>query len=240
MTRRQTARPSFRWWLLAGGLLTPLLALGVAHFLTEVSPPVGVSHAEWAFCTQGNSAVAGPGVVDVAGRTFLGWDGERDWDRDGVGPADLVGQPGIGAACRIAYELYGLDQAEWDWCFESSNRAAFLTPAVAMLGMGEDEAENSDTFSEAPGDDPSEYSQACRLAYHYWRDPGRVSEIADSPSHPFFAMTRDQEAWCKSAENRRDLERTAIQLGIATPDDAPPIQRLAAYVRSCRVAFMAG
>lgn len=239
MKIRQTARPSIRWWILLGGLLAAFLALGAAHFL-KVPPPVGVSPEEWAFCTQGNSAVRGPEVVDDVGHTFLGWDGERDWDRDGVGAADLVGQPGIGAACRIAYELYGLHQAEWDWCFDGSNRAAFLAPAVAMLGMGEDEAESSDTFGEAPGDDPPEYSQACRLAYHYWRDQGGVSEIADPRSHPFFAVTRDQQAWCDAAENRRVLERTAVQLGIATAAEAPPIQQLTAYVRSCRVAFMAG
>jgi hypothetical protein len=108
-----------------------------------------------------------------------------------------------------------------------------------MLGMGEDEAANADTFSEAPGDDPAEYSQACRLAYHYWRGQGAASEIPDPLSQPFFAVTREQQTWCGTAENRGTLEWAALQLGIETPADAPFIEQLTAYVRSCRIASIA-
>jgi hypothetical protein len=205
----------------------------------KVPAPAGLSATEWAFCTEGNSAYRGPEIVDEAGRTYLGWEG-HDWDRDGVGANDIAGQPGVGTACRIAYELYALDQAQWDWCFEDTNRAALLSPAVALLGMGEDEAADSETFREAPGDDPVEYTQACRLAYHYWRDQGGVSAIADPRSHPFFAVTREQQAWCGAVENRSVLEWTALQLGIETAADAPFIEQLTAYVRSCRIASIAG
>jgi hypothetical protein len=142
-------------------------------------------------------------------------------------------------ACRIAFELFGLDQAEWDWCYDGSNRAAFLAPAVVMLGMGEDEAEGSDRFGEAPGDDPGEYAQACRLAYHHWREQGEVLEIADPASHPFLALTSEQQSWCGAAENRGVLDSTALQLGISTPAEAPPVEQLTAHVRSCRIASMA-
>lgn len=247
MTSRQLDRVLIRWWLVVGGVLAALLVLGavvlsvnVPALFMGVPPPPGVSAEEWAFCTEGNSAVRGPGIVDDAGRTYLGWQGERAWDRDGVGATDIAGQPGVGAACRIAFELHALGQAEWDWCYQDTNRAALLTPAVAMLGMGEDEADSSETFREAPGDDPTEYSQACRLAYTYWRAEGGVSEIADPLSHPFFAVTPDQQQWCGAAENRGVLEWAALQLGIETPADAPFVEQLTAYVRSCRVASIAG
>ena len=239
MTSQQPGGLSIGRWLVLGGSLVALLALGAVLLFMKVPPPAGVSATQWAFCTEGSSAFQGPEIVDEGGRTYLGWEG-HDWDRDGVGAADLAGQPGVGAACRIAYELHALSQAEWDWCYGESNRAAFLAPAVAMLGMGEDEAANSETFGEAPGDDPVEYSQACRLAYHYWREQGGVSEIADPLSHPFFAVTPDQQTWCGAADNRGVLEWTALQLGIETPADAPFIEQLTAYVRSCRIASIAG
>ena len=238
MTSRQTERSSLRWWLVAGGLLLATLGLGALLFL-KVPPPPGVSAEQWAFCTEGNSAFRGPEIVDETGRTYLGWGRERNWGRDGVGAADIAGDPEVGPACRIAYELFGLNQGVWDWCYDGSNRAALLAPAVAMLGMGEDEAANADTFSEAPGDDPAEYSQACRLAYHYWRGQGAASEIPDPLSQPFFAVTREQQTWCGTAENRGTLEWAALQLGIETPADAPFIEQLTAYVRSCRIASIA-
>lgn len=240
MTSWQTNRPSLVSLLAAGGILAAVLAVVAAVLLMKVPPPAGVSAEEWAFCTQGNSAVRGPGSADEAGQTYLGWDADRDWDRDGVGASDLAADPDVGAACRIAYELIGLHQAEWDWCFDASNRADLLVPAVEMLGMGEDEADGWDGFSEAPGDDPAEYAQACRLAYHYGRERGEMPEIADPLSHPFLALTREQQVWCGTAENRDVLEWTAIQLGITTPAEAPFIQQVTAYARSCRIASTAG
>jgi hypothetical protein len=227
-----------------GGLFIALLVLGAAALVRGVPPPPGVSAEEWEWCTEG-----GRGLVDYAGRRYLGWEGERDWERDSVGAAEIADEPGVGSACRIAFELYGLDQAEDRWCYREERRAALLAPAVAMLGMGEDEAAHVEDEAAhveddgVPGDDYAEYTQACRLAYHFWRPrirthgvEGAVAPISDPLSHPFLALTPAQQAWCGAAQNRDVLEWTAMRLGIETPEDAPFIERRTAYVRSCRVA----
>lgn len=153
-----------------------------------------------------------------------------------MGAAEIAEQPGVSTACRIAYELHGLSLGEWKWCHKEPRRVALLAPAVVMLGMGEDEMANADQAPWVPGDDAAEFTQACRLAYHSWQDDGTVSPIADPLSHPLFAVTAEQKAWCGAEENRSVLEWTAMRLGIETQGDAPFIERVTAYVRTCRVA----
>jgi len=217
-----------------------LLLVLTACDMLPVAAPAGLSPDEWRFCTEGaaGGSIGGPGIVEEAGRTYLGWDVQLDWQRDGVTAGDVAQQPGAGLACRIANELYALSESEWDWCFEEANRATFVAPAISMLGMGEDEAANADRFAEAPGDEPIEYVFACRFAHQYWREEG-ISELGDPASHPFLQLTDNQEAWCAQPAVRGVLEWAAAELGIETPEDAPRVQQRTAYVRACRLAWLA-
>lgn len=78
MTSRQPHSARVRWWWVIGGVFIALLVLGAAALVRGVPPSPGVSAEEWAYCAEGNHPISGPAVVDSAGRSYMGWEGERD------------------------------------------------------------------------------------------------------------------------------------------------------------------
>jgi hypothetical protein len=208
------------------------------------SIPAGITADQWNYCmtkaVTGWQSSMGPETVEEVGRNYLGWDTELANREELMSAAELAAHPEGGLACRVANELFALSEPEWNWCYDEANRAAFLVPAIAALGLGEDEARSpaADGLAEAPGDDVPEYVFACRFAFQYWREEG-VSEVVSPASHPYFALTADQAAWCANTDNRDVLEWAAAKLGIETPLKAPALQQVTAYVRACRVARLA-
>jgi hypothetical protein len=161
------------------------------------SIPAGITADQWNYCmtkaVTGWQSSMGPETVEEVGRNYLGWDTELANREELMSAAELAAHPEGGLACRVANELFALSEPEWNWCYDEANRAAFLVPAIAALGLGEDEARSpaADGLAEAPGDDVPEYVFACRFAFQYWREEG-VSEVVSPASHPYFALTADR------------------------------------------------
>lgn len=211
------------------------IVLALCVMLTAcTSRPAAVTDEEWAYCTDDGHPAGGTGTVLSFAQVYVpGLPPPSDSVRD-----TAKSDPQFGAACRVAFELTGLTREQWDWCFRDENRAEFLAPAVELLGMGEEEVLGTESFGEAPGDDPAEYTQACRLAFGNWREDG-IDET-DATSDPFFRLTDAQTEWCDDAANQWTLEWAAESLGIETPEEAPEIHQFHAYARACRLAFLLG
>jgi hypothetical protein len=176
---------------------------------------------------------AGPAMlVATAGREFLGM--RREISDTGL--SGLRDDPLFPQSCALAYEIWGLASPdEWDWCFDVDNRAAWLEPAVKLLGLGEKEEAGTETFGEAPGDSPAEYVQACRFAYRYARPIGAIP-VVDARSHPFLALSAEASTWCDAHPWAIEAAVEALEIGVTPAADTASIPEREAFVRACRFA----
>jgi len=72
------------------------------------------------------------------------------------------------------------------WCANSANRP-YVDDAVETLGA-------EGRGASFPGDSAFEYTQACRLAYHYLRQPSPATITSE---HEAFALASNEEAFCE-------------------------------------------
>lgn len=182
-----------------------------------------------AWCSSSSNPGSGPIAVIDAANGYLGFDWSNSDDERGRARSD----PRWGAACAVAYELLGLSDDEWNWCFDDANRAKYLVPAVVALGMGEEEAAGTETFGEAPGDTPTEYVAACRLSYRYWRIDG-VHPLDQATLDALFGVDGEVSGWC--ATNVPAVTQAKATLGIESSPTAGPVERLVGEARACRFA----
>ena len=186
-----------------------------------------------AWCTDTRNPGGGPTQVIATANAYLG----IQWSNSDTRRDDARQDPRWGAACAVAYELIGLSQDEWNWCFDDGNRRAFLEPAVIALGMGEDEAAGTDGFGEAPGDTPAEYAGACRLSYVYWRVNG-IHRLDQGQLDALFGVTGEVSGWC--ATNVAAVTQAKATLGIESAPTAQPVERFVGEARACRFANLVG
>ncbi|MBA2631677.1 MAG: hypothetical protein H0U86_01540 [Chloroflexi bacterium] len=165
--------------------------------------------------------------VGQAGARWLGMAFYSEDDREA-----FETDPRWPIACRLAFELWGIPDPLWDWCYDEKNRDTLLAPAITLLGLGRQERAGTETFSEAPGDDPAEYTLACRLADRYWRDSGVVA-LAEEQTDKFLAVDPVDRAWCD--ERADDVNEAADSLGLHRSGLGDLPGRLA-EVRACRFA----
>ena len=232
-----SVRPAFVVLLLTAGVVIAGIAWGnwdgtpssVAAMPLNSAARPDAQAVEWCL---GHSPSEPQAQVISVGRRFFGMTrGNGDSARAGLRDDPLFPQ-----ACALTYEMLGLSDAEWDWCFDAGNRATWLEPTVKLLGLGRREAAGTETFGEAPGDSPAEYVQACRFAYRYVRPATAVPSITQT--HPFFALATDASTWCTDHPDR--LAAAAVDLDIR-PDpaaDSGSIAEREAYVRVCRFAWI--
>lgn len=200
--------------------------------LGAAEPPRGLTHEEAPSCTDGIPSMSGSLAVASAAR-LLGLPHGPTGDDAVVDLAD----PTTAALCRLAHELWGLSDEQWDWCFADENRAAYLTPAVDALGMGEEEDAGTESFGEAPGDDPFEYTQACRWAFDRWREHG-VSAIEKPADDPFFMASPEATKWCAAELTFDAAAWFRNRLGIEVRADASAAEVALAEARTCRAAYI--
>jgi hypothetical protein len=234
--RRGSVGPAFVVLLLAVGVLLGVIAwrywggtpASVAAMpLNSAARPDDLA-VDWCL---GHSPSEPQAQVISVGRRFFGMTrGNGD-----SGTAGLRDDPLFPQACALAYELLGLSDAEWDWCFDAGNRATWLEPTVKLLGLGRQEAAGTETFGEAPGDCPAEYDQACRFAYRFAR-PANALPAVDSQTHPFFALATDASAWCTDNPDRIAAAAVDLDIGSDALADSSSIAEREAFVRACRFA----
>jgi hypothetical protein len=192
----------------------------------------GVTDAEASFCTRRSGPVGG--IFSVASAAeLMGLPHEPPSDGMVVDLAD----PTAAASCELAYELWSLTDEQWNWCFEDANRATFLAAAITAFGMGEAEAAGTENFAEAPGDDPGEYTQACRWAFDRWREDG-IAPIVDPRGDPFFSVTAAEAEWCGSNLEAQAVDKIRDRLGIEIGPGASEAELALAEARTCRVAYI--
>ena len=193
--------------------------------------PRGLTNAEASSCTDGIPSMTGPLAVASAAR-LMGLPHGPAGDGAVVDLAD----PTTAALCRLAHELWSLSDEQWDWCYADENRAAFLAPAVDALGMGEEEDAGTESFGEAPGDDPGEYTQACRWTFDRWRSPG-VSPIEGPAGDPFFKASPEATDWCEAELTPDATAWFRDRLGIEVRSGASAAEVALAEARTCRAAY---
>lgn len=191
-----------------------------------------ITDAEASFCYGHGGPVGGPYSVGAA--------------------ADLAGIPhepmsedirpdladaAIAASCEVAYELWSLTDEQWSWCYEDANRAEYLAPAITAFGMGEEEIAGTESFGEAPGDDPGEYTQACRWSYDRWREDG-IGPIVDPTADPLLSVNAEEAEWCASDLDQDSAEEFRDLLGIEVEPGASEVEMALAEARTCRVAYI--
>lgn len=210
-------------WRQSGGTPQTVLAMP----LDSPARP-GADALDWCL---GNSAAGGYGPVIEVGREFFGMQ-RRLSDSGAEGLRD---DPLFPQSCALAYEIWGLTAPEWDWCFDRDNRTKWLEPSIVLLGLGKNEALGTESFGEAPGDNPAEYVEACRFAYRYARPADGIPRV-DAQTHPFLALAPDASTWCEA--HRSELERAAraLDIGVAPAADSAEVPAREAYVRACRFA----
>lgn len=165
--------------------------------------------------------------IEQAGARWLGMAFYSEDDREA-----FEADPRWPIACRLAFELWGIPDPLWDWCYDDTNRDALLAPAITLLGLGRQERAGTETFSEAPGDDPAEYTLACRLADQFWRESG-VMALAEEQTDEFLAVDPVDRAWCD--EHAAEVSEAADSLGLHRSGLGDLPGRLA-EVRACRFA----
>lgn len=208
---------------------TAWFAVLIAILSACAARPAGLTDAEWAF---GTGPQGGRAIVGSAAEAFgfgLGRYSEED-------PSGLYGDPAYVRSCRVASALWGLSEAEWAWCFVADNRERFLVPTVALFEMGEEERAGTESFGEAPGDDPAEYVTACRYAHQFGQADG-VAAIDAPADHPFLALTDTEAAFCGEPENEALLARAADFLEIGPEPDQAELARINDDTRTCRIAY---
>lgn len=136
-------------------------------------------------------------------------------------------------ACQVAWDLWGLTDAESAWCADEQNRETYLAPAIPLLGLGESEAAASDAFGEAPGDSPAEYVQACKYAIGHLA--GDQLTTPNLEGDPFFELSPEQAQWCDQHPDAR--LGIAAGVGLSLPPNDGSAELTFAGVLSCRVAF---
>lgn len=211
------------------------MAVGLAVLITQATAPrsvggSGLSTAARDWCVSGGTSVPST-QVRQAGAVFLGMAAYSEDER----PA-LLADPRWDPSCAIAYELWGLSTEEWEWCFRDDVQSSQLAPAITVLGMGEDEAAGTERFTEAPGDDPAEYTQACRFAYRFWRDAPSGADPGP-PARAYFAIDTERQGWCQANPEAIAEARTMLGIGgDAIGGDALP--DLVAETRACNFAAL--
>lgn len=163
-----------------------------------------------------------------AGRLWLGMRWYSEDDRE-----SLVSDPRWPTACAVAHQLWGLTGDEWAWCWDPANRESALAPAISFLGLGRDEAQGTETFLEAPGDDPAEYTQACRFAFRFWR----TSPVGTNPGPefaPFLAVAPQEAEYCGDHPSRVTQAQQLLQIDTPVAGDSIPSQL--AFARACSFA----
>ncbi len=143
--------------------------------------------------------------------------------------------PRWSAACDLAFDLWGLTQDQWDWCLRPDVSARYVAPAIRLLGLGVREAAGDDPFSEQPGDDPAELSQACRFADIFWRESSTTADPSSSELEPFLRVSDAARTWCDAHPGALDSARKALELPDSEPGSLPA--RLS-DARACRFASL--
>src|SRR5688572_22637273 len=208
--------------------LVVVVGQATSFWTAAVSPDdrSGAAH-EW--CTS--AGTSGPsGQVRQLAVVELGMKAYSEHD-----PAEKA-DPLWAPACAIAYELWGLTTDEWNWCSNEEVRSSVLAAAITLLGMGEEEASGTESFGEAPGDNPAEYTQACRFAYRFWRD-SRAGADPGPPARAHFAVDPARSAWC--AANPGAIREARDWLGIV--DDGggeDSLEDLVGETRACNFASL--
>ncbi len=213
----------------AGALLLLVMAvLGISLLATAAresarSSGQAVAAQEWCLSDDIHTQQAAQ-----AGRLWLGMRWYSEDER-----VAMLADPRWSTACAAAHQLWGLTNEEWDWCWKDEHRRSALAPAVTFLGLGRDEALGTETFLEAPGDDPAEYTQACRFAYRFWRsspvgtDPGPAIDA-------FLAVDPDKRDYCDGHPSRVTQASQLLQVDAPTTGDS--ISARLAFARACSFA----
>lgn len=218
---------------LVGAVIVAALALRAAAGQPATSAEMITLPPETlAWCTS-DQASDPPFMVKQAGELWIGLARYSEEQH-----SEAMADPRWSVACALAFELWGLSDDAWNWCYEDAVRQEFLAPAVALLGLGRQEAAGSESFAEAPGDDPAEYVQACRFADRYWRHGAVGSQPADA-GDAFLALGEAEQAWCSSHRDAMDSARRDLKLVPASDDssDGSLAGRLS-EVRACRFAYL--
>lgn len=145
----------------------------------------------------------------------------------------LLADPRWPTACELAHQLWGLTDEEWDWCWDDAVRATALNSAVQYLGLGNDERQGTESFLEAPGDDPAEYTQACRFAFRFWR----TSAVGTDPGpglDSFVAVDANAARYCGDHPSR--VTQAAQLLQIDAPLTGQSVAARLAQARACSFA----
>ncbi len=202
--------------------LIGILAVG-AVIRAGGQPNAETSAAEWCLSDGMHTQQAAQ-----AGRLWLGMRWYSEDDRE-----SLVSDPRWPTACAVAHQLWGLTGDEWAWCWDPANRESALAPAISFLGLGRDEAQGTETFLEAPGDDPAEYTQACRFAFRFWR----TSPVGTNPGPefaPFLAVAPQEAEYCGDHPSRVTQAQQLLQIDTPVAGDSIPSQL--AFARACSFA----
>lgn len=204
--------------------------MGLAVLVSQTTAPRSVGSSGVPATARDWCVSDGPFTqVRQAGAVFLGLTGYSEEERDA-----LQADPRYDHACAIAYELWALSTEEWDWCWRDDVRWTYLTPAITLLGMGEDEAAGTEGFGEAPGDDAAEYTQACRFAYQFWRE-GPAGGDPGPPARAYFAVESATKGWCDANPEPIGEARTLLGIdGDVVGGDS--LADLVAEVRACKFA----
>lgn len=204
-------------------LVAQALSLRVVE---EAAPGIpSVTAREW--CLSDSPSVPSAQVRQVGSMYF-----DMTFSTEDSREVELA-DPRWEAACTLTFELWGLSNDEWQWCFSEDVRSAYLVPAVAFLSMGEDEAAGIDRFTEAPGDDPAEYTQACRFAHRFWRHTA-VGVDPGSEARAYYAVDSATQAWCDA--NPAAVGDAGRQLGLDGDGGSQALAELVARTRACTVA----
>jgi hypothetical protein len=218
--------------VLAACALLMVMTVASCGFGYSGDRAAGITDAEASFCTRNGVPSGGPYSVGAAA-DLAGIPHERMSEETEPDLAD----PAIAASCELAYELWSLTDEQWNWCYEDENRAELLAPAITAFGMGEEEIAGTESFGEAPGDDPGEYTQACRWSFDRWREDG-IGPIVDPTADPFFSVNADEAAWCASELDQDSAEDVRNMLGIEVEPGASEVEMALAETRTCRVAYI--
>lgn len=200
----------------------PVLLVGLVA-TPAILPPSGLTREQYAFCTQENERLFGgqQHVWDIAALYLK----ELDWETSVVSPYRA---PEWAAACRYAHVLVGLSAEESVWCVDSAHRPD-VHDAVEILG-----AEGQG--ASFPGDSESEYTQACRLAYHYLRQPSPAPITAD---HEAFALAAEEQAFCETVGGDA-IDAELRKVGLEPPASATSVEVAASHALGCRLAVIGG
>jgi len=230
MDRTRTSMLRHDLWLtvvVAGVLLAGCARFSTAGQAAQTSDPSAIETAR-AWCLSSGTSDPPSQVLD-AGQRWLGTtarsadtaESDAQWD----------------SACRLAFDLWGLSEDQWTWCLQPSVSSLSIRPAIAMLGLGRQEAAGRDPFAEQPGDDPAEFTQACRFASTYWKDGSPGTMPSDEDLAAFLAVNDADQQWCDA--HPAALDDAAAQLDL--PETAPgSLAARLSQARACRFAAIVG